>query len=207
VLLLDEPLSNLDAKLRNEMRIEMNELFHRLGITTVFVTHDQSDALAMSDTVAVMRAGNIVQQGSPRAVYSSSSNAYVADFVGVSNTLTGEIANSPNGPDDTTVVKTTAGMLSVRPTVLLLKGAITLSIRPEDIEMHEHPALAFQDKRNLIGGTVVASTFLGDRSLIVVAVGESKLRAYGRGDREFAPGTSVTLRLPPECCKMFPVGL
>src|SRR5213076_2195880 len=89
VLLFDEPLSNLDAKLRADMRIELRELQHRLGTTSVYVTHDLEEALAMSDRIVVMRDGRIEQTGSPSEIYSVPRNAFVADFVGSSNLIRG----------------------------------------------------------------------------------------------------------------------
>src|SRR6185295_4309509 len=91
VLLFDEPLSNLDAKLRADMRIELRELQHRLGITSVYVTHDLEEALAMSDRIVVMRDGNIEQIGSPTEIYNLPRNAFVADFIGSSNLIAGQL--------------------------------------------------------------------------------------------------------------------
>jgi ABC-type Fe3+/spermidine/putrescine transport system ATPase subunit len=91
VLLFDEPLSNLDAKLRAEMRIELRELQHRLGVTSVYVTHDLEEALAMSDTIVVMRAGNIEQSGTPGDIYNYPRTAFVADFVGSANLIRGRV--------------------------------------------------------------------------------------------------------------------
>src|SRR5690349_23370318 len=91
VLLFDEPLSNLDAKLRGDMRIELRELQHRLGITSVYVTHDLEEALAMSDRIIVMREGSIEQSGNPTEIYNFPRTAFVADFVGSSNLISGKL--------------------------------------------------------------------------------------------------------------------
>ena len=95
VLLFDEPLSNLDAKLRADMRIELRELQHRLGVTSVYVTHDLEEALAMSDRIVVMRDGVIEQAGTPTEIYARPRNAFVADFVGSSNLVRGQAAAGP----------------------------------------------------------------------------------------------------------------
>src|SRR5690606_18900552 len=94
ILLLDEPLSNLDVKLREEMRSEIRDLQQRLKVTALYVTHDQSEALALSDHVAVMDHGRIVQYGPPRHIYDRPANRFVADFVGWTNVLDGEVADS-----------------------------------------------------------------------------------------------------------------
>src|SRR6185437_11710096 len=91
VLLLDEPLSNLDAKLREEMRLELREMVERLGVTTLFVTHEQIEALTMSDVMAVMKDGVIVQEGSPADIYTHPAEAFVADFIGRTNFLKGRV--------------------------------------------------------------------------------------------------------------------
>ena len=100
LLLLDEPLSNLDAKLREQMRFELQELISRTGVTTLYVTHDQSEALAMSDTVAVMAGGRIAQSGAPRDVYGRPDNRTVANFLGSANFLRGQGRRGPRRPRD-----------------------------------------------------------------------------------------------------------
>src|SRR3954454_14400582 len=110
VLLLDEPLSNLDAKLREDTRIELRELVKRLGITTVYVTHDQLEALTMSDVVAVMNEGRIVQEDSPIEIYRSPKERFVANFIGLTNFLAGRVTAAPNGSGFGTV-ETRSGSL------------------------------------------------------------------------------------------------
>jgi ABC-type Fe3+/spermidine/putrescine transport system ATPase subunit len=110
VLLFDEPLSNLDAKLRADMRIELRELQHRLGITSVYVTHDLEEALAMSDRIVVMRDGNIEQIGSPTEIYNLPRNAFVADFIGSSNLITGRL-RPDLASDGVIALETSAGLI------------------------------------------------------------------------------------------------
>src|ERR1044072_6755155 len=137
VLLFDEPLSNLDAKLRGDMRIELRELQHRLGITSVYVTHDLEEALAMSDRIIVMRDGLIAQIGSPFDIYTLPRNAFVADFVGSANLIRGK-NRSDLATGDTVALETPAGhivhgMAHGRPT-----GAeVTFSIRTVHLHLFE----------------------------------------------------------------------
>jgi iron(III) transport system ATP-binding protein len=109
VLLLDEPLSNLDAKLREEMRVELKELTLRLGITSIYVTHDQVEALALSDKVVVMDHGKIVQMGQPKEIYVSPVNKFVAGFIGTSNLIEGTLEERVN-LETTGKIKTALGM-------------------------------------------------------------------------------------------------
>ena len=141
LLLLDEPLSNLDAKLRELMRFELKRLQRELKITTVYVTHDQSEALALSHQVAVMNQGRIQQIGSPRDIYERPQNQFVADFVGSTNFVEG-IVRSRENEDDCYVIDTEIGTLrskSVEP--VKVGDKVVLSIRPEDVQLtEEQPA-------------------------------------------------------------------
>src|SRR4051794_24257122 len=141
LLLLDEPLSNLDAKLRELMRFELKRLQRELKITTVYVTHDQSEALALSHQVAVMNQGRIQQIGSPRDIYERPQNQFVADFVGSTNFVEG-IVRSRETEDDSYVIETEIGSLrskSVEP--VQVGDKVVLSIRPEDVQLtDEQPA-------------------------------------------------------------------
>jgi putative spermidine/putrescine transport system ATP-binding protein len=150
ILLLDEPLSNLDAKLRQEMRVELVGILRAVGITTIFVTHDQEEALVLSDRIAVMSDGVIEQLGDPRAIYASPVNRFVADFIGESNLLrartdaTGEQAVLDSGA--------TVGLPARRS----LNAEVGLLIRPEAIELARAPASA-----DGFAGTVEEVVYLG----------------------------------------------
>ena len=144
VLLMDEPLSNLDAKLRVQMRTVIKKLQRRLGITTIYVTHDQEEALAISDRIAVMKDGNIMQIGTPNEIYAKPQNPFVAGFIGVSNFLACQVDGD---------MVTIPGCESVRiPVRREFTGKGKLSARPEQ--------LFFSDKG--LAGKVLISTFLGD---------------------------------------------
>lgn len=145
VLLMDEPLSNLDAKLRVQMRTVIKKLQRRLGITTIYVTHDQEEALAISDRIAVMKDGHIMQIGTPGDIYAKPQNPFVAGFIGVSNFLDCEVEE-----DGTTDIK---GELKIKvPLKKEYSGAAKLSARPEQLFFTESG----------MPGTVQLSTFLGD---------------------------------------------
>jgi iron(III) transport system ATP-binding protein len=138
VLLLDEPFSNLDAKLRERARDWLKELQHTLGLTTIFVTHDQDEALSMSDRILVMNGGRILREGRPEEVYRQPRVRFVAEFVGQCNFLTGTISA---GPDGAAVLKTAefSGGIAVRGRHAGPTG--TIAVRPEDIEISPHEEL------------------------------------------------------------------
>ena len=149
VLLMDEPLSNLDAKLRVQMRTTIKKLQRRLGITTVYVTHDQEEALAISDRIAVMNQGNIMQIGKPEEIYRKPANPFVANFIGVSNF----IDCSLDGQDPkAAVVKLHDGHSFQMPLRAPYSGEVILSARPEQLFFSETG----------LPGRVNMSTFLGD---------------------------------------------
>jgi iron(III) transport system ATP-binding protein len=152
ILLLDEPLSNLDAKIRMQVRGEIRTLQRELGITTVYVTHDQEEALSLSDRVAVMRDGKVLQIASPKELYERPASRFVADFVGTNNFLAG-VCRSADG--DVAVVETALGVLRGRATPALAPGArCLLAVRPENI------ALGGGDE-NAVEGKIVLASYLG----------------------------------------------
>jgi spermidine/putrescine transport system ATP-binding protein len=130
VLLLDEPLSALDLKLRKEMQIELKRLQHETGITFVFVTHDQEEALTMSDRVAVMRAGRILQVGTPRAIYDQPADRFVADFIGETNFLEAEVLSAGNGTA-TLRLPSGATLRAALADGAAASGKVSVVIRPE----------------------------------------------------------------------------
>jgi len=159
LLLLDEPLSNLDAKLRELMRFELKRLQRELKITTVYVTHDQGEALALSHQIAVMNAGRIQQIGSPREIYERPQTQFVADFVGTTNFIDGTV-RAADGEDHFYVIETELGVLRSYSVEALHPGQkVILSIRPEDVRLAESPPAA---TANVIQGTVDQKVFLGE---------------------------------------------
>ena len=177
VLLLDEPLSALDAKVRVQLRDQIRRIQTDLGITTVFVTHDQEEALAVADRVAVMKDGTTEQIGTPEELYATPSTPFVADFVGLSNRVSAELSGGK-----VVVHGMTLDLLGQR----LPDGPVTAFIRPEDITLDSEG----------IPGTVVSSSFLGSlRRTQVVLDDDSLLSIQHAVDTKPLPGEVVHLRL------------
>ncbi len=194
LLLLDEPLSNLDAKLRERMRFELQRLQRELGLTTVYVTHDQSEALALSHEIAVMREGRIEQVASPREIYERPCNRFVADFVGSTNFIDAQVLGPAAGPHRYRL-GTPVGELEVQaPRVLRAGEAMLLSIRPEDIE----PATGVDDGFTTLSGVVVQKVFLGERLDLQLRIGERQLlmRAHPSFAVEVGQALRVRIRAP-----------
>jgi putative spermidine/putrescine transport system ATP-binding protein len=154
ILLLDEPLSNLDAKLRDEMRSEIREIQQRLGITALFVTHDQVEALSMCDRVAVMHGGALVQVGTPFEIYERPTHPFVAEFVGRTNRLSG-VVRQPG----IVAVGTEQLRASSTPTP---GAAVTVMVRPHRIELSRRGAPSGSETVNRVFGTIARITYLGE---------------------------------------------
>jgi iron(III) transport system ATP-binding protein len=202
VLLLDEPLSNLDAKLREEMRFELKRLQRDLGITGVYVTHDQVEALAMSNRVAVMRDGQIEQVGRPREIYEAPTSRFVADFIGTSNFIDGVVRARETG---VYVVGTEDGELRVRSEADYSVGApVVVSARPEHIGL---AAGALNGKApNRWAGRVEARAFLGESVDHVVSVGSREIRARCNPSISIPAPTEVTITFAEDACSLIPAG-
>jgi iron(III) transport system ATP-binding protein len=194
LLLLDEPLSNLDAKLRERMRFELKRLQRELGITTVYVTHDQSEALALSHSIAVMNGGRIEQIGSPREIYERPRNQFVADFVGSSNFLEARVLAREG--DFYRVSSEIGGMKVLATDVLATDEIVTISVRPEDIELSESK----RDGENVWEGTVYQKIFLGESVDFVVTVGERRLQCKTHPSLRTRVDETVFLKMDPEKC-------
>ncbi len=196
VLLFDEPLSNLDAKLREEMRFEIRDLQKRLGITAIYVTHDQEEALVMSDQIAVMNKGRLVQLGSPEDVYERPRSKFVAEFIGLSDFLPARVESFDARFAEVWVGKTKL-TVTARPG-LAANQSTWLFIRPNDI------AIASDDSdHNILTGTVRQATYLGDQIDYRVQVDDGMaLRVANDGARRCKPGDHVRLYLPAERCQL-----
>ncbi len=204
-LLLDEPLAALDRKLRREMQIELQTLQRDVGITFILVTHDQEEALSMSDTICIMREGKIIQSGSPRELYDEPVSKYVADFVGKTNFFSGEVVDS-NG--SSVSVKSVSGQVFVG---LQAKGAVPLAkkskasiaVRPEMISISAADETT-QNSDIVIQGRVMNRIFLGEHSEYLIAtegfgdvlvLTPKVLESHSKG---FAPGDQVSISWGPE---------
>ncbi|MGE0748720.1 MAG: ABC transporter ATP-binding protein [Rhodospirillales bacterium] len=201
VLLLDEPLSNLDAKLREEMRQELKALTKRLGVTTLFVTHEQVEALTMSDRIAVMHDGRIDQEGTPLEIYSAPCNPFVADFVGKTNLVKGRVRGSePHGSDYLTAIDTEIGILLCRsrqPHAPSL--GVTIAIRPENIVADDAAA---PDAANTLAGEVVQVSYIGNLSECGIAIGNQTMRVQFHPGRAPRAGTALRVRIDPAHCQV-----
>jgi iron(III) transport system ATP-binding protein len=194
LLLLDEPLSNLDAKLRESLRDELKRLQRELGITSIYVTHDQIEALALSSRIAVMQEGNIVQLGKPREIYDSPSCKFVAEFIGTTNFVPGSVLSRDG---NRYVVGTDAGELRIEsPTDVAPGAGVIVSIRPEVVDLYreEAPTTGANDWK----GTVVSRSFLGEAVDHVVQVDGHTLRARVNPSVSIEPGSPVHVRMAPD---------
>ncbi len=198
VLLLDEPLGALDARLRKDLQVELKALQAELGITFVFVTHDQEEALTMSDRVAVMSGGRVEQVGSPKEMYEAPATLFVADFLGVSNLVSAHA--SPDGEGCSLrigerTLRASAGAVGAR-------GEVKAMVRPERVVVEAQGAAG----ENRLPGLVERAVYVGaTHELHVRLVGGDLLKASIRNDGSpftFEEGTAVTLHLPPEAVRV-----
>jgi iron(III) transport system ATP-binding protein len=203
VLLLDEPLSNLDAKLREKMRFEIKSLVKRMGITSVYVTHDQGEAMVISDRIAVMNAGNLVQIGTPQEIYNHPANKFVADFIGTMNFIPGTVIDSVQ----------LSGFLGIKTTfgeTLFCKGKISesvrpdqdifISIRPEDVEIVSISKPIQNNTFNTFKGTILHKAYLGNFLFFFVKIHDTLIRVQVPHFIPYEEGEEVSLFLNPEKC-------
>jgi putative spermidine/putrescine transport system ATP-binding protein len=180
-LLLDEPLTALDALLRERLRIELDLLLHNLGVTSAYVTHDQAEAMAIGDRVAVMNKGAIVQIGEPREIYFRPVSRFVADFIGTMNRVTGNVSGD--------TLELPGGRI---PWQRGGSGRVEILFRPGDVRIaNDHDAQ--------LTGTIQEQFFLGDRTrLHVKGIAEALIIVETTEHREFRVGEAIRLRLEPE---------
>jgi iron(III) transport system ATP-binding protein len=200
VLLLDEPLSNLDAKLREELRFEIKSLVRRMGITSVYVTHDQAEAMVISDRVVVMEAGNVIQIGPPEEIYEKPANRFVADFIGTMNFMSGEIVEVPANTNEAYVrTEFSARLRCTKSDEKALKTGdkVFASIRPEDVKIFDAPP---QTGDNIIKGTIVHRAYLGNFLYFFVNVNDTKIRVQVPHNVPKEEGQQLYLSLEPHKC-------
>jgi len=200
VLLLDEPLSNLDAKLREELRFEIKSLVRRMGITSVYVTHDQAEAMVISDRIVVMEKGDVVQIGTSQEIYQKPANRFVADFIGTMNFMPGQVVEAQGGTD-------VAGIRTEFSEKLLCRTPDTraatpgqkvyASIRPEDVQVFAEPP---QARENVFKGTIVHKAYLGNFLYFFVSVNDTMLRVQVAHHLPQEEGQELYLFLDPEKC-------
>ncbi len=203
VLLLDEPLSALDANLREDMRVELKRIQHRIGVTTVFVTHDQSEALAMSDEIIVMSAGRVEQAGPPEAVYNTPASEFVARFLGASNVVEAQCT----GLDRQEIVVENAdlGKLIIpadRGPLVRAKGPVKLVIRAEKLAL-AGPGSA--ESATNFAAKVEAVDYQGQAARYFIRVGDLQLQAINMIDASpHAEGADVSVGVRPRDCTVLP---
>ena len=191
-LLLDEPLSNLDANLREEMRFEVRRLHDAYRYTTIYVTHDQSEAMTTADQIAVMNAGRIEQLGTPQEVYEQPRSEFTASFLGGSNIIRGKAL-------DATHVAFAGTTIECRGAPMVPGANAAVSVRQHEVQLSAEAPSA---PGNAVQGTVVRNVFLGgSRDYIVEAPDGTQLRITAPPERNLAPGAPVWLMLPPERCR------
>jgi len=204
VLLLDEPLSALDANLREDMRVELKRIQHQIGVTTVFVTHDQSEALAMSDQLVVMSNGLVEQIGAPADIYNTPASEFVARFLGTSNILAGRCT----GLDATTANLEVPGIGQIqvprdRAPHISAQGAAKFVLRAEKLMVVAGDAP--MDDRVDLAGTVEAVDYQGQAARYFLRAGDLHLQAINMIDEHpFAEGEAVRLRFRPRDCAALP---
>jgi len=196
LLLLDEPLSNLDAKLREEMRLELRELIDRLKISTLYVTHDQEEALVLSDRIAVMRDGQILQEGSPREIYLDPLNPFVASFVGKANFVDGSVEGQKDERGGI-AIRTALGQLICAPRLDLTIGEqVSVVFRPEDVHVRTDSS---GHDRNTFPGVVERVIFVGNKILCEIRVGSVLVQSEINARFKLQQGGKVTVEISPEC--------
>ena len=198
LLLLDEPLSNLDAKLREKMRYELKKIQRELKITTVYVTHDQSEALALSHEIAVMNNGKVVQVGTPRNIYEKPNSKFVADFVGSINFIQG-IVISTIMDQELMILETEIGTLKVKLVDRYKVGEdVLIGIRPEDVFLSQSPVS--QDVNNHYLGSIQSKSFLGEYLDYQLLVNNTLIYARTHPSQLGSTGGKIYLTLDPISC-------
>jgi iron(III) transport system ATP-binding protein len=195
VLLLDEPLSNLDAKLRAEMRFELKHLVKSLGVTTLYVTHDQMEALTMSDKVAVMQGGTFVEEATPKELYLHPRSAFTATFLGETNLIAGKVVGRAG--DGLWHVETAHGTM-VCPAGCRPAGqdSVWVACRPEGVVV----TAVRPPGENVLPGRITTVVFAGEQIIYSIATGEQIIQVKSDPFRSFQDGDHVFVQLPPERC-------
>ena len=195
ILLFDEPLSNLDAKLRVQVRVEIREMQKRLGITAIYVTHDQDEALAISDRIVIMNRGRIEQIGTPHEIYLHPRTSFVAGFIGLANIFGGRVASVENGR---LVVETAFGRITIidKDSAAKVGEEVRFSWRPEDM------TLAQTDSPNRIKATIMHSIFMGRATDLFIDAGGQRMRAVTSNAIEYASGDPIELSIDEKSVRL-----
>lgn len=197
ILLLDEPLSNLDAQLREQMRFEIAQLQRQYGVTTIYVTHDQTEAMVISDRIAVLDKGKLIQLGTPSDIYSRPANKFVAGFMGTTNFIHGKVQDISG---DYTIVRTNDGLTLHGRGFGLEKGQeVDVAVRPENIEfLSESQASTPSNALNIFDAKVARATYVGELIDYQLNLHDSLIRAKGDVRRKRAAGETVKIYIDPD---------
>jgi|AntDeeMetagen285_2_1112576.scaffolds.fasta_scaffold01124_2 spermidine/putrescine ABC transporter ATP-binding subunit len=200
VLLLDEPLASLDKKLRETMQVELRRIQRDVGITTVLVTHNQKEALTMSDRIAVMNDGSFEQVGTPREVYEEPATHFVADFIGAANVFEGKVDTTANNQ----VVDCELMSIEVTDDEKVTDDTVSVVIRPERIELDAPSATETQE--SVVEGVVEVAQFMGDRVEYHLDVGNNRSITVleNAGSTQFSVGDRAVLTIYPDDCLIIP---
>jgi iron(III) transport system ATP-binding protein len=197
VILFDEPLSNLDAKLREETRKELRTFLTKMKIAAVYVTHDRIEALSLSDVIAVMKAGRIMEIGTPREIYFNSGQQFVVDFVGRTNLIEGRVLRIEN---DDALVSTAIGLIGCKTRTAPPEGSIvTVSVRPEFIKVTSGEG---EKERNTFRGRVESLVFIGEAYEGEARVGDTLLITKIAPTASVKEGDEISLCIDPEGCSL-----
>jgi iron(III) transport system ATP-binding protein len=195
-LLFDEPLSNLDAQLREDMRVELREIHGRIGVTAIYVTHDQAEAMALSDRIVVMGEGRIRQIGTPRELYDRPADAYVARFIGRANLLESKLLEKREDCALVRIDSMNCELCCRHASMAASNANGVLSVRPEAIQLKP----ASQNVEGVPIGEVRATTYLGNRLSYRVVVGSTVIEVEQSGVREWNVGEAVAVEIDPARC-------
>ncbi len=201
LILLDEPLSNLDAKLREEMRFEIKNLLRSLNMTALYVTHDQQEALTLSDLVAVMLDGSIVEVNTPRAIYNKPRNEFSAGFIGTNNFFAGSVSNDVTAGKETALETAIGKLVCPMPTSASKGDKVLLTIRPQDINTYVSKP---DSNINVIEGQIRDIAFLGDIVDCRVAVKEKIVNVRLSHKTTLQEGDAVYLEVPTDSIVVIP---
>jgi iron(III) transport system ATP-binding protein len=198
VILFDEPLSNLDAKLREETRKELRAFLAKLKITAVYVTHDRIEALALSDTIAIMRDGKIIEVGAPKKIYFDAEHRFVADFIGRANLIQARVRGEEGGH---TIVDCGLGTIACERRDLAVGSEVTLCLRPEFIRLARGEA----GGANVVNGRVESLIFVGEAYEAEIRVNNELLLAKIEPDAKLEEGSAVSFTLDPAHCLLLAI--
>lgn len=202
LLLFDEPLSNLDAKLRERMRLELKKLLREIGITSIFVTHDQAEAMTLSDEIIVMQEGKIAQIGDAKGIYHRPKNKFVADFIGIANFLEGEIIHKKDMEADYGICKVSDGARSyelraIVPEDIREKDKVALFFRPENVIIIRDPK---GNEENTFHGKIDSLVYLGNFVDCRIKIGEKEIKAQISPEESLKEGDEITIKIESEHC-------